>query len=138
MTIGRTKVLSTLAILLVCQGGFGQSIPSEEFRLNQRYQDHEIVQDEDIRISPYALDLTKDLAIFGAGNAMIGLGLLLSHDMDPLTEEEVVSLDPMDVSCNLSCLNWLFEGRFRESFSYRCSRRICYRSNCRIFCSCPP
>ncbi len=98
MTIGRTKVLSTLAILLVCQGGFGQSVPAEKFRLDQRYQDHEIVQDENIRISPYALDLTKDLVIFGAGNAMIGLGLLLSHDMDPLTEEEVASLDPMDVN----------------------------------------
>lgn len=63
MTIGRTKVLSTLAILLVCQGGFGQSVPTEKFRLDQRYQDQEIVKDENIRISPYALDLTKDLAL---------------------------------------------------------------------------
>jgi len=98
LKIVRMKFLSILAMLLVCQGGFGQSIPAEEFRLDKRYQDQKIVQYENIRISPYALDLTKDLAIFGAGNVMIGLGILLSHDMDPLTEEEVASLDPMDVN----------------------------------------
>jgi membrane-associated phospholipid phosphatase len=82
----------------LCQSGFGQSVPAEKFRLDQKSQDHEIIQHEDIRISPYALDLTKDLAIFGVGNVMIGLGLLLSHDMDPLTAEEVATLDPMDVN----------------------------------------
>jgi membrane-associated phospholipid phosphatase len=85
-------------MVVFCQGGFAQSVPAKEFRLDQRYQDQEIVQHENIRISPYALDLTKDLAIFGVGNVMIGLGLLLSHDMNPLTEEEVALLDPMDVN----------------------------------------
>lgn len=92
------KILSILTILLVCKGGFGQVVSSEEFRLDQKYQNHEIVQNDDIRISPYSLDLAKELAIFGAGGAMLGVSLILKNNMDPLTEEEVVLLDPMDVN----------------------------------------
>jgi membrane-associated phospholipid phosphatase len=91
------KILSILTILLVCKGGFGQVVSSEEFRLDRKYQNHEIIQNDDIRISPYSLDLAKELAIFGVGGAMLGVSLILKNNMDPLTEEEVVLLDPMDV-----------------------------------------
>jgi membrane-associated phospholipid phosphatase len=91
------KILSILTILLVCKGGFGQVVSSVEFRLDRKYQNHEIIQNDDIRISPYSLDLAKELAIFGAGGAMLGVSLILKNNMDPLTEEEVVLLDPMDV-----------------------------------------
>ncbi len=92
------KILSILTILLVCKGGFGQVVSSEEFRLDIKYQNHEIIQNDDIRISPYSLDLAKELAIFGAGGAMLGVSLILKNNMDPLTEEEVILLNPMDVN----------------------------------------
>ena len=92
------KILSILTILLVCKGGFGQVVSSEEFRLDKKYQNHKIIQNDDIRISPYSLDLAKELAIFGAGGAMFGVSLILKNNMDPLTEEEVILLDPMDVN----------------------------------------
>lgn len=92
------RILSILMLASLIQGGFGQSVLTEEFRLDQKYQHQEIALVQDITISPYALDLTRELAIFSSGNVMIGLGLLLSHDMDPLTKEEVAALDPMDVN----------------------------------------
>lgn len=92
------KILSIFAMLLVCKGGFGQVVSSEEFRLDKKYQNHKITQNEDVRLSPYSLNLTKELAIFGAGGAMLGISLILRNNMDPLTEEEVVLLDPMDIN----------------------------------------
>ncbi len=92
------KIFSIFAMLLICKGGFGQVVSSEEFRLDRKYQNHEITQNEDIRLHPYSLDLAKELAIFGAGGAMLGVSLILKNNMDPLTEEEVALLDPMDVN----------------------------------------
>ena len=92
------KIFSIFAMLLICKGGFGQVVSSEEFRLDRKYQNHEITQNEDIRLHPYSLDLAKELAIFGAGGAMLGVSLILKNNMDPLTEEEVALLDAMDVN----------------------------------------
>jgi len=92
------KIFSIFAMLLICNGGFGQVVSSEEFRLDKKYQNHKIIQNEDVRISPYSLDLAKELAVFGAGGAMLGVSLILRNNMDPLTEEEVALLDPMDVN----------------------------------------
>jgi membrane-associated phospholipid phosphatase len=91
------KILSIFSILFVFNVGFGQVVTSEEFRLDKKYQNHNITQNEDVRISPYSLDLAKELAIFGAGGTMLGVSLILKNSMDPLTEEEVALLDPMDV-----------------------------------------
>ncbi len=92
------KIFSIFAMLLICKVGFGQVVSSEEFRLDIKYQNHKIIQNEDVRISPYSLDLAKELVIFGAGGAMLGVSLILKNNMDPLTEEEVALLDPMDVN----------------------------------------
>jgi hypothetical protein len=91
------KILSIFAMLLVCKSGFGHVVSAEEFRLDRNYQNHKIIQNEDMKISRYSLDLTKELAIFGAGGAMLSVSLILKNNMDPLTEEEVALLDPMDV-----------------------------------------
>jgi len=85
-------------MLLICKSGFGQIVSSEEFRLDKKYQNHEITQNEDVRLPRYSLDLAKELAIFGAGGAMLGVSLILRNNMNPLTEEEVALLDPMDVN----------------------------------------
>jgi membrane-associated phospholipid phosphatase len=94
----RMKIFSIFAMLLICTSGFGQIVSSEEFTLDKKYPNHEIDQHEDVRISPYSLDLTKELAIFGAGGVILGVSLILKNNIAPLTEEEVALLDPMDVN----------------------------------------
>jgi membrane-associated phospholipid phosphatase len=94
----RMKIFPIFAMLLICKSGFGQIVSSEEFRLDRKYQNHKIIQNENVRISPYSLDLAKESAIFGAGGTMLGVSLILRNKMDPLTEEEVVLLDPMDIN----------------------------------------
>lgn len=84
MKMEHRRILTFLMMALLCHPAFGQGRPSEDFNLARK--------------SPYSLDLTKDLAIFGVGNAMLGLGILLSQDIDPLSEEEIALLDPMDVN----------------------------------------
>lgn len=85
-------------MLLICEVGFGQVASSNEFRLDKKYANYKITQKEGKRISPYSLDLTKDLAIFGAGSTMLTVSLILKNNLEPLTEEEVALLDPMDVN----------------------------------------
>ena len=97
------RILSIFAMLLLFKGGFGQSLPSEEFRLDKKYPIHIIVQNNSIsdikdeKIPPYSLDLKKELTLFGVGGALLTAGLIIRSDIDPLTEEEIASLDPMDV-----------------------------------------
>jgi membrane-associated phospholipid phosphatase len=97
------KIISILAILLISKGGFGQVLSSNEFRLDKRYHNHIIIQKNpiddtsDVRVSPYSLDLKRELAIFGTGAAMLTASVIIKSNMDPLTEEEVAALDPMDI-----------------------------------------
>jgi len=92
------KFIHIFAMLLICEVGFGQVVSSNEFRLDKKYANYKITQKEGKRISPYSLDLTKDLAIFGAGGTMLTVSLILKNNSEPLTEEEVALLDPMDVN----------------------------------------
>lgn len=97
------KILSILAMLLICKGGFGQALSAQEFRLDKKYHSHAIIQNNSVndlsetRIPPYSLDLKKELAISGAGAALLATSLILRQNIDPLTEEEINALDPMDV-----------------------------------------
>lgn len=93
----KMKILSILVILLVCKSGFGQPISPVEFRLDRGYQSQETAENISERIPRYSLDLVKELAIFSAGSAMLSASLIIRHNMDPLSEEEIAALDPMDV-----------------------------------------
>jgi len=48
--------------------------------------------------SPYTLDLTRELILFGAGTATWGIGAIAISGLDPLTDEEIYALDPEDVT----------------------------------------
>ena len=98
------KTLSIFAMILICKGGFAQPLSTKEFRLDKKYQNHLIIQTDDTNndtsiasVSPYSLNLAKELAITGAGAAMLATSLLLRSYIDPLTEEEIANLDPMDI-----------------------------------------
>jgi membrane-associated phospholipid phosphatase len=92
------KFTPFFALLLIYNTAFGQVATSNEFRLDKKYPIHEAIQNEDVRISPYSLDLAKELAILGAGSTMLTVSLILRSKIDPLTEEEIAQLDPMDVN----------------------------------------
>lgn len=49
-------------------------------------------------VSPYSLDLTRELVIFGAGTATWAIGAIAISGIDPLTDEEIFALDPEDVN----------------------------------------
>jgi len=49
-------------------------------------------------VSPYSLDLTRELIIFGAGTATWATGAIVISGIDPLTNEEIFALDPEDVN----------------------------------------
>jgi membrane-associated phospholipid phosphatase len=93
----KPKILSIFTILLVCKVGFGQAVSSKDFRLDRDYLNHKTAPNDREKLSPYSLDLTKVMVILGSGGAILGTSLILRHNMDPLTEEEVALLDPMDV-----------------------------------------
>jgi membrane-associated phospholipid phosphatase len=92
------KLIPFFAMLLICEIGFGQVVSSSEFRLDKKYPNQKITQNEDTRISPYSLDLKKELAILGTGGAILTASLILKNNLDPLTEEEIALLNPMDVN----------------------------------------
>ena len=106
------KIFSIITVLFICKSGFGQALSSADFRLDKKYHNHIIIQNNSIhpiiqnnsisdksqtRIPPYSLNLAKELAIYSTGAAMFGMSLILRSNIDPLTEEEVAALDPMDV-----------------------------------------
>ncbi len=99
----KMKILSVFTMLLICKGGFGQTLASNGFRLDKKYHNHIVLQNNSVnalsetRVPPYSLDLKKELAISGVGGALLVTSLILRQNLDPLTEEEVASLDPMDV-----------------------------------------
>ena len=53
---------------------------------------------EEQYMSPYTLDLTRELLIFGTAGAMWATGAIVVNGLDPLTDEEVYALDPEDVN----------------------------------------
>ena len=91
------KIVSILLVTLLCQGGFAQVINTDSFRLDHKIQEKEIVQSDELRISPYSLHFTRELALFGTAGVMIGMGAVRYNDTAPLTEMEVALLDPNDV-----------------------------------------
>ncbi|MGD8538667.1 MAG: phosphatase PAP2 family protein [Candidatus Aminicenantes bacterium] len=96
----KTKALSIFAMLLICTSGFGQALSTKDFRLDKEYSNHKIILYEDLSataMSPYSLDLARELAFFGVGCATLTAGLIMRSNIVPLTEEEIAALDPMDV-----------------------------------------
>ena len=70
----------------MCETGYAQTrhIPDEP--------------SEEPYTSPYTLDLTRELLIFGSAAATWATGAIVVNGLEPLSDEEIYALDPEDVN----------------------------------------
>ncbi len=82
----KTYVPLLLFLFAVCETGYAQTrhIPDEP--------------SEEPYTSPYTLDLTRELLIFGTAAATWATGAIVVNGLEPLSDEEIYALDPEDVN----------------------------------------
>lgn len=81
----KTAALLFLLMFTVCAAGFAQV----------RETTNALTE---LPVSPYTLDLTRELIIFGTSAAMWATGAIVISGLDPLTAEEILALNPEDVN----------------------------------------
>jgi membrane-associated phospholipid phosphatase len=82
-----TKALILLFLVLMCGAEYAQT--------------RDVAADEpsgEPYTSPFTLDLTRELLVFGTAAAMWATGAVIINGLDPLTDEEIYALDPDDVN----------------------------------------
>ena len=82
----KTYVPLLLFLFAVCGTGYTQTrhIPDEP--------------SEEPYTSPYTLDLTRELLIFGTAAATWATGAIVVNGLEPLSDEEIYALDPEDMN----------------------------------------
>ena len=88
------KYFITIIIIYTCILNYGQSqfIPNNETNLSYK------VPDSINFVSPFDLELKKELFLLGSGVSLIIAGAIIVNNISPLTEQEIDALDVNDIN----------------------------------------
>jgi len=88
------KYFITIIIIYTCILNYGQSqfIPNNETNLSYK------VPDSINFVSPYDLELKKELLLLGSGVSLIIAGAIIVNNISPLTLQEINELDVNDIN----------------------------------------
>ncbi len=88
------KYFIAILIMYTCIINYGQSqyIPNNETNLS--FKDPDSINS----VSPYDLELKKELFLLGSGVSLIIAGAIIVNNISPLTEQEIDALDVNDIN----------------------------------------